>query len=80
MRGGTTRGLRLRSFTASEKVSVVHMAEEVGNREAGRRFDISEACIRDWKKKLNQLMGTNADRRAFRRRSSAVKEMEDDNG
>ena len=43
------------SYTAGFKRKVILVAEEVGNREAGRRFDVSEANIRGWRKKKESL-------------------------
>ena len=34
-----------------EKLSIIEEAENVGNRVAGRKYDVSESCIRDWHKK-----------------------------
>ena len=42
---------RYRSFTAKEKLRIIEEAENVGNRAAGRKYDVSEGCILDWRKK-----------------------------
>jgi transposase-like protein len=47
----STKGMSLRSFTVSEKLRIVQEAEEIGNRTAGRKYDIPETCIRDWRGK-----------------------------
>ena len=47
------RRSRYRSFTAKEKLRIIEEAENVGNRAAGRKYDVSESCIRDWHKKQN---------------------------
>ena len=39
------------SFATKEKLSITEQAEKVGNRVAGRKCDVSESCIRDWRKK-----------------------------
>lgn len=57
---------RLRSFTAGEKLKVIREAEEIGNRAAGRKYSISESCVRDWRKKKEILKSSNKNRRAFR--------------
>ena len=44
---------RYRSFTAKEKLRIIEEAENVGNRAAGRKYDVNERCIRDWCKKQN---------------------------
>ena len=48
----TTRS-RYRSFTAKEKLRIIEETENVGNRAARRKYDVSKSCIRDWRKKQN---------------------------
>ena len=38
-------------FTTKEKLRIIEEAENVGNRAMGRKYDVSESCIRDWRKK-----------------------------
>ena len=40
-----------RSFMAKEKLRIIEEAENIGNRAAGRKYDVSESYIRDWCKK-----------------------------
>ena len=42
-----------RSFTAKEKIKIIEEAENIGNRAAGRKYDVRESYIRDWRKKQN---------------------------
>jgi transposase-like protein len=42
--------MHLRSFTVSEKLRIVREGEEIGNRAAGRKYNVPESCIRDWKR------------------------------
>ena len=42
---------RYRSFTAKEKLRIIEEAENIENRAEGRKYDLSESCIRDWRKK-----------------------------
>ena len=44
---------RYHSFTAKEKLRIIEEAENIGNRAEGRKYDVSESCIRDWCKKQN---------------------------
>ena len=44
---------RYRSFTAKEKLRIPEVAENIGNHAAGRIYDVSKSCIRDWHKKQN---------------------------
>ena len=43
---------RDRSFTAKEKLKIIE-AENIENRAAGRKYDVSESCIRYWRRKQN---------------------------
>ena len=45
---------RYRSFTAKEKLRIIDEAENIENRAAGRKYDVSESCIRDWRKKTER--------------------------
>ena len=45
---------RYRSFTMKEKLRIIEEAENVGNRVAGRKYYVSESCIRDWHKKTKR--------------------------
>ena len=48
---------RYRLFTVKEKLRIIIVeAENVGNRAAGRKYDVSESCIRDWRKKQNATL------------------------
>ena len=35
---------RYRSFTMKEKLRIIEEAENIGNRAAGRKYDVSESC------------------------------------
>jgi hypothetical protein len=61
----STKGTRLRSFTVSEKLRTIREAEEIGNLAAGRKYDVPERCIRDWRKKKEILLKSIGTRRAF---------------
>ena len=67
---------RLRSFTVNEKLKVINEAEIIGNRAAGRKYDIDESCIRDWRKKKDLFLNSSGDRRAFRGQSAQFPEIE----
>ena len=42
---------RYRSFTTKEKLRIIEEAENIGNRATGRKYDVRESYIRDWRKK-----------------------------
>lgn len=54
------------SYTSELKLKVVAKAEQVGNREAGRFFDIDESNIRLWRKNKETLENMDRKRRANR--------------
>lgn len=58
--------IRRQSFTAELKLKIISVAEEIGNRAAGRKYDVDEACIREWRRKKTTLQNANRDRRSFR--------------
>jgi hypothetical protein len=60
------KGMHLQSFTVSEKPRIVREAEEIGNRAAGRKYNVPESCIRDWREKKEMLLKSSGTRRAFR--------------
>ena len=48
---------------AKEKLRIIEEAENIGNRAAGRKYDVIESCICDWRKKQN---AKNSNRLALR--------------
>ena len=42
-------------LSVAEKIRILIVAQEIGNRAASRQFDVSEACIRQWRKKEDRL-------------------------
>ena len=44
---------RYRLLTAKEKLRITEEAENIGNSVAGKKYDVSESCIHDWRKKQN---------------------------
>ena len=73
----TTRS-RYHSFTTKEKLRIIEEAENVGNCVAGRNYDVSESCIRDWRKKKTRLTEKNRrpNCRAFRGQKARHPELE----
>lgn len=53
-------------YTAKFKLEVVRFAEGENNCAASRRFSVSEACVRRWRKQKEALSGSNKQRKAFR--------------
>ena len=45
-----------RSFEAAFKLEVVQYAEKSSNREAGRKFNVDEKCVRQWKLQKAKLL------------------------
>ena len=44
-----------KAYTAKEKLTIIKYTEEHGNRCAGRQFNVSEASVREWRRKKSQL-------------------------
>ena len=44
---------RYRLFTAKEKLRIIEESENIGNRAAGSKYEVSESCILDWRRKQN---------------------------
>ena len=42
---------RYRSFMAKEKLRIIEEAGNIGNHAAGRKYDVRESYICDWRKK-----------------------------
>ena len=56
-----------------EKLRIIEEAENVGNRVVGRKYDVSESCIRDWRRKTKcdlqrRIVGLIVERFAARKR------------
>lgn len=64
------------SYTVKEKLSAIKYAKAHGNRAAGREFNVSESCIRDWRKIETRLMNMNRKKRANRGKSAKYPELE----
>ena len=67
---------RYRSFTPKEKFRITEEAENIGNRAAGREYDVSESCIHDWNKNKMRLQETNSNHRAFCSQKANQRELE----
>ena len=64
-----------RSFTAKEKLRIIEEAENIGNRAAGRKYDVRESYIRHWCKNKMQLTENNSNRRTFRGQKTRHQEL-----
>ena len=65
-----TRSRQKKSFR------IIEEAENVGNRAAGRKYDVSESCIHGWHKNKLRLKESNSNRRAFRSQKAKHPELE----
>lgn len=65
-----------RSFTTELKLEVISYAEEKGNRAAGKRFEVDESCIREWRKKKKILEQIPKQKKSLRYRKEKFPEME----
>ena len=53
------------SFTAKEKLRIIEEEENIGNRAAGKKYDVRESYIRDWHKNKLRLTEKNSNRQTF---------------
>ena len=66
---------RYSSFMEKEKFRIIEEAENIGNRALGRKYDVSESCIRDWRKRLTEK-NSRPNRRTFCRKKARLHELE----
>lgn len=57
--------IQWQSFTAQQKLKIVVIVEEVGNREVERWYDVDDPCMRQWRKNQKSLQAAHRDRRSF---------------
>ena len=69
---------RRASFTASFKLSACKVAEEEGNRSAGRKFGVSEPNIRRWRAKKPKLVEMPKNKKALRGASAKWPKLEEE--
>jgi hypothetical protein len=65
------------SYPAKRKLEIIKYAEDNGNREAARIYNIGESSIRDWRKIKNVLEAMPPSKRARRKRSAFWPQVED---
>lgn len=65
-----------RSYDAKFKLRAVEFAENHGNREAGRQFDVSEKIIRDWRKAHSVLRTMKSTKKANRGKKARWPDLE----
>ncbi|KAL1443478.1 hypothetical protein MTO96_045978, partial [Rhipicephalus appendiculatus] len=58
--------LRRQQYSAAFKRQVILYAESESNVEAGRKFDVSQKCVREWRKQRTKIFACAATRRSFR--------------
>lgn len=58
--------LRRQQYSAAFKRQAILYAESESNVEAGRKFDVSEKCVREWRKQRTKIFACAATRRSFR--------------
>ncbi|KAG8223627.1 hypothetical protein J437_LFUL003495 [Ladona fulva] len=57
-----------KSYTAQFKLEVIQFAKESGNRAAGRKFNVNEASVREWRKNEEIFKKLHRGKRAMRYR------------
>ena len=66
------------SYTNEFKLKVISKAEDVGNREAGRLFNIDESNIRLWRRNKSTIKVSDRKRRTNRRGHVLWPDLEDE--
>ncbi|KAL1438695.1 hypothetical protein MTO96_047884 [Rhipicephalus appendiculatus] len=56
--------LRRQQYSAAFKRQVILYAESESNVEAGRKFDVSQKCVREWRKQRTKIFACAATRRS----------------
>jgi hypothetical protein len=46
---------KLKLYSADEKIDIIDYAKVIGNRAAGREFNVAESSIREWRKNEDRL-------------------------
>lgn len=64
------------SYSAKFKLQVVNFAQEHGNREAGRKFDVDERNVRRWMQSKDALKNTSQNRQSFRGKKAKYPDLE----
>ena len=59
-KGTQSNQIKRNPYDANYKLIVIQNVEKTCNREAARKFDIDESCIRRWRKQKERLLGLNA--------------------
>lgn len=70
--------MKRQSYTVSDKLRIIHFAEQNGNRAAEREFGISESNVRLWRKSKENLEKMPRLKRANRGKKAAWPELEID--
>uniref|UniRef100_A0A0N5AP39 HTH CENPB-type domain-containing protein n=1 Tax=Syphacia muris TaxID=451379 RepID=A0A0N5AP39_9BILA len=51
----TQKGRKLKQYVLEEKLDIIDYAKVIGNRAAGREFNVAESSIREWRKNEQRL-------------------------
>ncbi|VBB35333.1 unnamed protein product, partial [Acanthocheilonema viteae] len=49
------KGRKLKQYVLEEKLDIIDYAKIIGNRAAGREFNVAESSIREWRKNEQRL-------------------------
>ena len=58
-KGTQSNQIKRNPYNANYKLIVIQHAEKTCTREAARKFDIDESCIRRWRKQKERLLNAN---------------------
>ncbi len=69
---------RRTAYDAAFKLKVVALAEDIGNRAAGKKLEVNEKQVRDWRKQKVQLEAVPKSKKALRGlKNGAIPRMEE---
>jgi hypothetical protein len=51
---------------------IIQEVEEIGNHAADIKYDVSESCIRDWRKKKQSMLQSSGSQKAFMARKQRI--------
>ena len=58
-KGTQSDQIKRNPYDVNYKLTVIQYVEKTCNREAARKFDIDESCIRRWRKQKERLLNAN---------------------
>ncbi|KAI6189814.1 HTH CENPB-type domain-containing protein [Aphelenchoides bicaudatus] len=79
---GSHKVRKLKLYSADEKIDIIDYAKVIGNRAAGREFNVAESSIREWRKNEDRLRkqsetASNGNQRVELNHTDLIKKLDD---